>query len=169
MTLLALLSTCAMIMGLGGIVPQLVRMVRTRSAGGQATIGWALGAAAHASMTYVNLVGFHSLLLGAYSVTAGSLCAAAMVLIATLRRRGEPAAAPAIAVDELRDARSSSRCARPSSLEIPGRERVAVSRLPVRAAALEPRTPLRRRAVRERVGVDLPAGLTLQAVVPDRL
>ena len=52
-------------------------------------------------MTYVNLVGFHSLVLGAYSMTAGSLCAAAMVLIATLRRRGEPAATPAIAVDEL--------------------------------------------------------------------
>ena len=68
MTLTALLSTCAMVMGLGGIVPQLVRMVRTRSAGGQALVGWGLGTAAHASMTYVNLVGFHSMLLGAYSI-----------------------------------------------------------------------------------------------------
>ena len=67
MTPVALLSTCAMVMGLGGIVPQLVRMVRTRSAGGQAQVGWALGTAAHASMAYVNLVGFHSLVLGAYS------------------------------------------------------------------------------------------------------
>ena len=99
MTLLAFLSTCAMVMGLGGIVPQLVRMVRTRSAGGQAQVGWALGTAAHASMTYVNLVGFHSLLLGAYSMTAGTLCASAMILIATLSRRGAPA--PAVAVDEL--------------------------------------------------------------------
>ena len=100
MTLTALLSTCAMVMGLGGIVPQLTRMVRTRSAGGQALVGWGLGTAAHASMTYVNLVGFHSMVLGAYSITAGSLCAVAMVLIAALRRRGE-AATPALAVDEL--------------------------------------------------------------------
>ena len=85
MTLTALLSTCAMVMGLGGIVPQLVRMVRTRSAGGQALIGWGLGTAAHASMTYVNLVGFHSVVLGAYSITAGSLCAVAMALIAALQ------------------------------------------------------------------------------------
>jgi hypothetical protein len=101
MTLTALLSTCAMVMGLGGIVPQLVRMVRTRSAGGQALAGWGLGTAAHASMTYVNLVGFHSVVLGAYSITAGSLCAVAMALIATLQRRGEAAVAPALAVDDL--------------------------------------------------------------------
>ena len=99
MTPVALLSTCAMIMGLGGIVPQLVRMVRTRSAGGQAQVGWALGAAAHASMTYVNFVGFKSLLLGAYSLTAGSLCVIAMALIATLGRRPSPP--PAIEVEEL--------------------------------------------------------------------
>jgi hypothetical protein len=88
-----------MIMGLGGIVPQLVRMVRTRSAGGQAQVGWALGTAAHASMTYVNFVGFKSLLLGAYSLTAGTLCVIAMALIATLGRR--PAPTPELVLDEL--------------------------------------------------------------------
>ena len=99
MTLVTLLSTCAMLLGLGGILPQLARMVRTRSAGGQAPLGWGMGCAAHASMAYVNFFGFHSVLLSASNVVAGSLCATAIVLIAALGRRG--AAAPAIALDEL--------------------------------------------------------------------
>ena len=53
MTLVTFLSTCAMLLGLGGILPQLVRMVRSRSASGQAPLGWGMGCAAHASMAYV--------------------------------------------------------------------------------------------------------------------
>jgi len=99
MTLVTLLSTCAMLLGLGGILPQLARMVRTRSAGGQAALGWAMGGAAHASMAYVNFFGFHSVLLSASNVIAGSLCATAITLIVTLGRRRAPV--PAIALDEL--------------------------------------------------------------------
>lgn len=97
MTLVTILSTCAMLLGLGGILPQLARMVRSRSAGGQAAAGWAMGCAAHASMAYVNFFGFHSLLLSASNVVAGSLCATAIVLITTLGRR----ATPAFAFDDL--------------------------------------------------------------------
>jgi len=100
MTLVTILSTCAMLLGLGGIVPQLARMVRARSAGGQAPLGWGMGCAAHASMAYVNFFGFHSVLLSASNVVAGSLCATAIVLITTLgRRRSGPA--PAFAFDEM--------------------------------------------------------------------
>jgi hypothetical protein len=98
MTLVTLLSTCAMLLGLGGILPQLVRMVRSRSAGGQAPLGWAMGCAAHASMAYVNFFGFHSLLLSASNLVAGTLCAAAILLIVTLRDRA-PAAAPVVVDD----------------------------------------------------------------------
>jgi hypothetical protein len=99
MTLVTLLSTLAMLLGLGGILPQLGRMLRSRSAGGQAPLGWAMGCAAHASMAYVNFFGFHSVLLSASNVVAGSLCAAAIVLIATLGR-DEPAR-PAFAFDDM--------------------------------------------------------------------
>jgi hypothetical protein len=99
MTLVTILSTCALLLGLGGILPQLARMVRTRSAGGQAALGWAMGGAAHASMAYVNFFGFHSVLLSASNVVAGSLCATAITLIVTLGRRRAPG--PAIALDEL--------------------------------------------------------------------
>ena len=163
MTLVTILSTCAMLLGLGGILPQLVRMVRSRSAGGQAPLGRGLGCAAHASMAYVNFFGFGSLLLSASNLVAGSLCATAILLITTLRDRA-PAPAP-VAVDDRISSRSGRRC----WLERLGRERVAVGRLAARLSALEPRTSLRRRPMREAVGVDAPAGLLLQPVVADRL
>jgi hypothetical protein len=99
MTLVTLLSTCAMLLGLGGILPQLVRMVRSRSASGQAPLGWGMGCAAHASMAYVNFFGFDSLLLSASNLLAGTLCAIAILLITALRDR--TAAAPPVVVDEL--------------------------------------------------------------------
>jgi hypothetical protein len=99
MTLVTLLSTCAMLLGLGGILPQLVRMVRSRSASGQAPLGWGMGCAAHASMAYVNFFGFDSLLLSASNLVAGTLCATAIVLITTLRDRAPAAAAPLVVDD----------------------------------------------------------------------
>ena len=99
MTLVTILSTTAMVLGLGGILPQLARMIRSRSAGGHAVAGWGMGCAAHASMAYVNFFGFHSLLLSASNVIAGSLCVTAIVLITTLGRR--TVAAPAIVLDDL--------------------------------------------------------------------
>jgi hypothetical protein len=99
MTLVTMLSTSAVLLGLGGILPQLVRMLRSRSASGQAPLGWGMGCAAHASMAYVNFFGFDSLLLSASNVLAGSLCAIAILLIGLLRDRA-PAPAPLV-VDDL--------------------------------------------------------------------
>jgi hypothetical protein len=101
MTLVTLLSTCAVLLGFGGILPQLVRMVRSRSAGGQAPLGWGMSCGAYAAMAYVNFFGFDSVLLSVSNVVAGSLCAAAILLITLLRNR-TPAQAPApLVVDDL--------------------------------------------------------------------
>lgn len=99
-TTVTVLSTCAMALGLGGIVPQLVRMVRSRSAAGQAAFGWCMGMAAHLSMAYVNAVAFKAVLLCASNLVAGALCAVAIALIATLGRRPQPST-PMPAVEEM--------------------------------------------------------------------
>jgi len=180
MTLVALLSVCAMVLGFCGIMPQLVRMVRARSAGGRAPLGWAMGMAAHMAMAYVNFFGFHSSLLGASSLTAGSLCGVAIVLIRVVGRRAEPAVAatPLPALDQMATGESPSRLRRPAQatrcagrcgLESFGSERVARGGVAITAPALESRAALSRRAVRERVGIDLPAGLPLHAVIADRV
>jgi hypothetical protein len=100
MTVVTLLSTLAMALGLGGIVPQLVRMLRTRSAGGQAQLGWGMGLAAHFTMAYLNAVAFKAVLLSASNVLAGSLCAVAIVLIGVFGRTAEPSA-PTAALDDM--------------------------------------------------------------------
>lgn len=100
MTFVTVLSTFAMALGLGGIVPQLVRMVRSRSAAGQAAIGWGMGMAAHMSMAYVNAVAFKAMLLSASNLIAGTLCATAIALITVLGRRTQPAA-PALLLDDM--------------------------------------------------------------------
>jgi hypothetical protein len=92
MTFVTALSTFAMALGLGGILPQLVRMVRSRSAAGQAPLGWGMAMAAHMSMAYVNAVAFKALLLSASNLIACTLCAVAIGLIAVLGRRAEAAA-----------------------------------------------------------------------------
>jgi hypothetical protein len=100
MTLVTLLSTFGMALGLGGIVPQLIRMASSRSAAGQAAAGWGMGLAANLSMAYVNAVGFHAALLTASNLLAAGLCATALTLVTLLR--GEPAAAaPEYALDDL--------------------------------------------------------------------
>jgi hypothetical protein len=97
MSLVTLLSLFAMVLGLGGIVPQLVRMVRARSAAGQSALGWAMGLAANLSMVYVNGAGLGAELLCISSVAGGTLCAVALALILSLERGG-----PMVAVETAR-------------------------------------------------------------------
>jgi hypothetical protein len=92
MTLVTLLSTCAMALGLGGIVPQLARMARSRSAAGQAPLGWAMGLAANLAMAYVNGFGFGAALLTASNLLAAGLCAIALALVGVLGRGPAPPA-----------------------------------------------------------------------------
>jgi hypothetical protein len=94
MTLITVLSATGMALGLGGIVPQIVRMARARSAAGQSPAGWLMCLAANAAMAYVNIVAFGAMILAASNLTAACLCGIAVLLILTLGRRPAPLALP---------------------------------------------------------------------------
>jgi len=100
MTYITLISTVAMLLGLGGIVPQIFRMARARSAAGQSAIGWFMCMGAQLSMAYLNGLVFGAPVLTASNLTAATLCAIALVLIGVMGRRapaGATAATPATA------------------------------------------------------------------------
>jgi hypothetical protein len=102
MELVTIFSTVAMVLGLGGILPQLARMISSRSAAGQSSAGWGMGLVANLSMAYVNGTGFGAMLLCAYNIAGGLMCAAAMGLVLVLGRRPAPApAAPDFAVGDM--------------------------------------------------------------------
>ena len=77
MTLLSLISTLAILLGLAGVVPQIVAMVRRRSAAGQSPLGWLLGVMVNVLMAYVNLAGY-----GAESLALGNACGGMLCLVA---------------------------------------------------------------------------------------
>lgn len=81
MNLISLLSTIAMTVGLAASLPQIGRMLRTRSAGGQSLVGWGMGLVTNLSMAYVNLVGFGAVALMGSNLVNGALCLTAMALI----------------------------------------------------------------------------------------
>jgi hypothetical protein len=94
MTVITLVSAAGMALGLGGIVPQIVRMARTRSAAGQSLSGWVMCLAANSAMAYVNGVAFGAMILAVSNLTAVALCAIAVLLIVTLGRRPTPMSLP---------------------------------------------------------------------------
>lgn len=81
MNLISLLSTVAMTVGLAASLPQIARMARTRSAGGQSLVGWGMGLVTNLSMAYVNLFGFGAVALMGSNLMNGALCLTAMALI----------------------------------------------------------------------------------------
>lgn len=78
---ISLASSIAMAVGLAAALPQIVRMLRSRSAAGQSSAGWAMGLLANVCMGYVNLRGFDAELLAASNALSGLLCIAAIALI----------------------------------------------------------------------------------------
>jgi hypothetical protein len=94
MTLITILSAAGMALGLGGIIPQIVRMVRARSAAGQSPAGWVMCLAANSALAYVNLTAFGALVLATSNLFAALLSAVAVVLIVTLGRRPAPLSLP---------------------------------------------------------------------------
>jgi hypothetical protein len=90
-TLFTLISTIAVLVGIVGIVPQLVTMQQTGSAGGQSTLGWALGAAANLALGFVNGMGNHAFVLAAGNLLNLTGCLTAVCLVQ--RFRGTPATA----------------------------------------------------------------------------
>jgi hypothetical protein len=90
------ISMLAVMIGVTGIVPQLVTMLRNRSSKGQSQLGWALGFTANLALAFVNAFGNHAMVLAIGNVLSLSGCLAAMFLAWRFPAEAEPAA-----VDEL--------------------------------------------------------------------
>ena len=95
MTLLSLVSTLAILLGLAGVVPQIVAMVRRRSAAGQSPLGWLLGVMVNVLMAYVNLAGYGAEALALGNACGGMLCLVALGCATRLPRAAVLPAAPA--------------------------------------------------------------------------
>jgi uncharacterized membrane protein YccC len=91
-TLIATISMLAALIGIAGIVPQLITMLRARSSAGQSTVGWSFGIATNVSLAFVNLLGYHALVLGSGNLASLSGCLTAVYLVRRFRRREEQAA-----------------------------------------------------------------------------
>jgi hypothetical protein len=89
MSLLPVLSSAAIVIGLAAALPQLSAMVRARSAAGQSALGWMLGATVNTLMAYVNFVGYHATPLALGNLASLAICLAAVGLVL---RFGETAA-----------------------------------------------------------------------------
>jgi hypothetical protein len=103
MSLLALASTTAIVIGLCAALPQLAAMIRARSAAGQSSLGWALGAFVNTLMVYVNFAGYHATFLALGNAASVALC---LVAVALVLRFGDADSA-AGAVPERREAHVS--------------------------------------------------------------
>lgn len=90
MLLISVLSSVAIAFGIGANLPQISRMMRSRSAAGQSPVGWAMGAVTNLCLAYVNLVGLGATFLGLANLTTVVLCTVAITL--TLRFGGGVAA-----------------------------------------------------------------------------
>jgi uncharacterized membrane protein YccC len=93
-TIIATISMLAALIGIAGIVPQLITMLKARSSAGQSTVGWSFGIATNLSLAFVNLLGYHALVLGSGNLASLSGCLTAVYLVRRFRRRGvgDPAA-----------------------------------------------------------------------------
>jgi hypothetical protein len=74
------ISMLAVLIGVTGIVPQLVTMLRNRSSAGQSKLGWALGFTANFALAFVNAFGNHAMVLAIGNVLSFSGCLAAVFL-----------------------------------------------------------------------------------------
>jgi hypothetical protein len=91
MSLLALFSSTAIVIGLCAALPQLAAMLRARSAAGQSSLGWTLGALVNGLMSYVNFAGYHATVLAAGNVASLVICLIAVGLVARFGGATAPA------------------------------------------------------------------------------
>ena len=101
-TLIATISMLAALIGIAGIVPQLITMLRARSSAGQSTVGWSFGIVTNASLAFVNVLGYHALVLGSGNLASLSGCLTAVYLVRRFRPRAAAAAVPDTGVTDLR-------------------------------------------------------------------
>ena len=90
-TLIATISMLAAVIGIGGIVPQLITMLRTRSSAGQSPVGWTFGILTHTALAFVNLLGYHAFVLGSGNIVSLSGCLTAVYLVRRFRAGRQPA------------------------------------------------------------------------------
>ncbi len=96
MLLVSVLSSVAIVFGIGANLPQIARMHRSRSAAGQSPVGWIMGAITNLCLAYVNLVGLGATLLGAANLGTVVLCSIAVALTVRFGQSGH-VEAPAVA------------------------------------------------------------------------
>ena len=112
MNSISLASSIAMAVGLAAALPQIIRMLRARSANGQSIVGWGMGLVANLAMAYVNFLGFHATFLAGSNMLSASLCVAAMALIARFGKPDAEAELAALTEAQHRAARDEARAAR---------------------------------------------------------
>jgi len=90
------ISMLAVLIGVTGIVPQLVTMLRNRSSAGQSKLGWSLAFTANFALAFVNAFGNHAPVLAVGNVLSFSGALTAVCLAWHFPAESEPAP-----VDEL--------------------------------------------------------------------
>jgi hypothetical protein len=84
-TLITTISMLAVVVGITGIVPQLVTMLKTRSAAGQSPLGWSLALTANLGLAFVNGFGYQAPVLAAGNVLSLTGCLTAVWLACRFR------------------------------------------------------------------------------------
>ena len=110
MTTISLISAIAVVVSIGGILPQIVAMLRARSSAGQSALGWCLGVVVNGLLGYVNAEGAQSVVLTAGNAIGFLLSATALALVVRYRMghppgslgRLEPGAAVSTLLDPAR-------------------------------------------------------------------
>ncbi|HXD67772.1 MAG TPA: hypothetical protein VNV17_24310 [Solirubrobacteraceae bacterium] len=96
------ISMLAVLIGVTGIVPQLVTMLRNRSSTGQSKLGWSLAFTANFALAFVNAFGNHAPVLAIGNVLSFSGALTAMCLVWRFPAEpGPEAAVEAAPVDAL--------------------------------------------------------------------
>lgn len=81
MTFISIASTIAIVLGFAGTLPHIVTMLKTRSSGGQAPLGWIFGITVNVMTGYVNLFGLGATMLGFGNVLAAAFNVVALALV----------------------------------------------------------------------------------------
>lgn len=81
MNTISLISAIAVVVSIGGILPQIVAMLQARSSAGQSALGWCLGVLVNGLLGYVNAEGAHSVVLAAGNAVGFLLSATALALV----------------------------------------------------------------------------------------
>ncbi len=90
------ISMLAVLVGVTGIVPQLVTMLRNRSSTGQSKLGWSLAFTANFALAFVNAFGNHSPVLAIGNVLSFSGALTAVFLVSRFPAEAETEAETAV-------------------------------------------------------------------------